>query len=730
MSVIEALIRDRSGSGLSAIGQDMSDRILWSLPLGMLLSWVPALLGRGVVARVSEMYDLAAKPYPYIQFTHAGLLYVITPMVVISGFILFLSPGATLILAMGQARRLLEWLVLAFGTSTVLLVILGTSFKLIFRSSLSLPVLLSLWIGTSVLAWMIVIFRSRRASISWPTVQWLDVRRILWMLGATYLGVVTLVPKIFWENFNVDGIEAFEFGRSLTNHVLPYWDIQDGVFGFYHNFVIFAYPNHWFITIFGTFEAAVRLPFILYVVTLFAALTLLIELRSKRSLSMLEEAAIWLGLVLFTVVQVYNSTYEPFFSDIAESAAPDILLMVFFVSACYALFTGRLKWCLIFALMTYLAGPGGLLLLVALAGVILLYKSPDRGRQLKILGVAILACLIIGLLHQLIYNPVLLGGINDQFSTKNMLRRLFPPTLTQFVRFNALIFPSGILPALFFLNLRRKSDSLAWIIAGCTVLYFGVIYIQAWTALHQFTPVMVLPLVVFWRQYLSFSLRLQRWLLPAVAATTVLSLVLSLPRHFQINQAVRQFGQATEYKVGSYDKSYEQAVRSGRALYALLPENYRLKYPEQPWGTDPHSWVYYANRKKPNGTVINYVVQSASEPPPPMFTKVMVKDAASVYVRDLQVWQRDRNRELPRVAGSPLYEPILRRTYQFFREYVERKQKEAQQKRQVWRRNWSISAGTVCINTCPAIEGIPDTRLAATLSNAIRSSSSRSGCLR
>lgn len=680
MSVIEGSIKSGSLGKVSEAGRDLSDRRLWSLALGMLLSWLPALLGWGAVARVSEMYDLATRPHPYIQFTHAGLLYLIVPVVVISSFVLFLSPGAIFILAMGQARRLLEWMLLAFGTSTILLVVLGTGFKLIFRSPLSPFVLLSIWIGTAALASIIVIFRSRRASISWPTVDRLDIRRISWMLVATYLGVVTLLPKIFWENFNLDGIEAFEFGRSLTNHVFPYWEIQNGVFGFYHNFVMFAYPNHWFITLFGPYEAAVRLPLIFYVVMLFAALTLLIEIRSKRALSVLEEGVLWLGLALFTVVQVYSTNYEPFFSDMGETAAPDILLMVFFVSACYALFTARLKWCLIFALMTYLAGPGGLLLLIALAGVILVYKSPDRGRQLKTLGVAILVCLVLGLLYQLIYNPVVLGGVKDQFSTRNMLRRLFPPTLTEFVRFNALIFPSGILPAFFFLTLRRKSDSLAWIVAGCTLLYFGVIYIQVWSALHQFTPVMVLPLIVFWRQYLSFSLRLQRWLLPALAATTILALVLSLPRHFQINQAVRQFGQATEYKVGNYDKSYEQAVGSDRALDALLPANYRLQYPEQPWGADPPSWIYYSQRPKPSGTVINYVVQPASDSPPPMLTQVGVKDGASVYVRDLQVWQRDRNQELPKVTGSFLYEPILRHTYQFFREFVERKQSEAQQK--------------------------------------------------
>jgi hypothetical protein len=284
----------------------------------------------------------------------------------------------------------------------------------------------------------------------------------------------------------------------------------------------------------------------------------------------------------------------------------------------------------------------------------------------------------VAVIHQLFYNPLILGGVNDQFSAKNMLRRLFPPNLTEFVRFNAILFPSGILPPLFILAVKRKSDSLAWAIAGCTLLYFGVIYVQSWTSLHQFTPVMILPLVIFWRRYLNFSSRVQRWLLPAVAATTILATILSLPRHFQVNQGVRQFGLATEYRVGDYNTSYEEAVRGGSSLYALLPQNYRLEYPHQPWGTDPNSWIYYANRAKPSGTTTNYVIQPSSAQFPPQFTQVMVKNGISVYVRDPLVWQRDRSRELPKVATSPLYEPILRRTYGFFREYVNRKQQETQ----------------------------------------------------
>ena len=657
-----------------------SRTVFCGLVLSFCVGSLPALVGQEVLSQVTGLYGLGSGPHPYFQLSHAGLLYVIMPVVVTSSFILFLFPGAILTLALGQARSAVEWIVFAFGSSLLLSIILSTSAKLVLGTPLTLPVMISLWMGTAMVAVLFLVFQLRKeVTLPCPVVQWSDVRRILWMLGIVFIGVTVFVPKIFWENFNLDGIEAFEFGRSLSTHLLPYWDIQDGVFGFYHNFLLFAYPNHWFITLFGPIEAAARLPFFLYLVVLFAALILLIEWKCARELSVVEEVAILFGLVLYTVVQTYNTNYEPFFADLAEMAATDSLQVVCFLSACYALWAGRFLWFWIFALMTHFATPGGLLLLIALALAIILVRSPDWRGQLQTLGLVILACFLIGFAYETLYNSVVLGGVNDQFSAKNMLRRFYPPTVTEYVRFNALVFSSGILPALFLLMVRRK-DPAALMMAVVTLVYFGVLYLQAWTSLHQFTPVMVLPFVVFWRSYLGFPIRTQRWLLPAIAITTTLALFLSLPRHFQVNQATREFGLATSYRIGDYEKSYEDAARSGWSLFALLPEDYRLQYPDQPWGTDPYSWIYYATREKPLHATINYVVQEDTDPSPQGLIQVMSRDGVSVYVRDLEAWQQDRDRELPRVVTSPLYEPILRRTYQFFQAYTERMQQKVREK--------------------------------------------------
>jgi hypothetical protein len=84
-------------------------------------------------------------------------------------------------------------------------------------------------------------------------------------------------------------------------------------------------------------------------------------------------------------------------------------------------------------------------------------------------------------------------------------------------------------------------------------------------------------------------------------------------------------------------------------------------------------------REKPAGTKVNYVVQASAVLPPSGSTQISVQDGVAVYVQDLNAWRQDRERDLPRVSQSPLYEPIYRHTYQFFRDYAQKMQKKAQE---------------------------------------------------
>ena len=484
--------------------------------------------------------------------------------------------------------------------------------------------------------------------------------------------MIALLPKIFWEDFNIDGIEAFEFGRSLSSHLLPHGEIYENVFGTYANFFLFAYPNYWFISLFGPFEASARLPYLLYLLPAFAALVLLIEIGKPLKLGWKEEGVVWLALIVFTVVQAFSTNYEPFFADLAETAAPDLLQIACFLSACYMLFCRRFRWFRVIALMVFAAGPGGLLLLGALTGAMILSRMPERQRQIKEVCLVLLLCCIATVLYEVLYIHVILGGVDGQFTMKNMLKRLYPPTFTELIRWNALLIPSGILPALSLLAVRKR-DQPEWIISIITLMYFCVIYLQAWASLHQFTAVMILPLIVFWRLFLDSPGSRQRWMYPAIIVTTIFSLVCSLPQHFQINQATREFGIFTEYEIGDYDNAYESSLKGGSSLYALLPIAYRMDYPNQVWGTDHRVWIYYSTRPKPKGIVPNYFVLPATQSPPVNTKAVHAANGVVLSVRDFNLWKKHRNRKYPQVSGSPLYEPMLAHTYQFFREHSAKK---------------------------------------------------------
>ena len=638
------------------------------------LACLPALLGRSLVAQVAALRFLASS-HPYFQPAHAALLYFGMPLVAVSSFIFFLAPGICLVTAFGKTVGLLERILLAFGACLILSVVSEICSKLVPGAPLSADGYVVWWSAAVVAAASVAALRLHRDSAA--PLQPLtrpETRRLVSMAVLGFVAVAVLTPKLFWENLNIDGTEAFEFGRSLGSHMLPYWDIQGGVFGFYHNFMLFAYPNHWFIALFGPLEGSVRLAFVFYLLLLFVALVLLIEEGFKRGLRVTEEAALWLGLALYTVLQGYNTTYDPFFADIAEPGATDTLLMVCFLAACYFMWTGRQRWFVVFSVATYLSTVGGSALLVGLAASLLAVRSTRKWGYLKTLAVVGGCCVLFGILHETIYNHLVLRGAKDQFSTRNMAARLYPPTITAFYRLAAVIFPSGILPAVSIFAIT-PADPITWSFGLITVLYTGIIYLQSWTALHQFTPAMVLPLVVFWRLYLAAGTRVRPWLLGGVVCTTGLALVLSLPRNFEINTSASEFGAATDFRVGDYGAQYQTAVEAaGKTLGFLLPADYRLRYPHQPWGLDDESWVYYAFHKAAPTAPANYIVQRESDAAPKDATLAGQKDGFAVYVRDPPLWQRQRNQKLPQVIQSPLYEPILRHTCEFYRAYVARMQ--------------------------------------------------------
>jgi hypothetical protein len=124
--------------------------------------------------------------------------------------------------------------------------------------------------------------------------------------------------------------------------------------------------------------------------------------------------------------------------------------------------------------------------------------------------------------------------------------------------------------------------------------------------------------------------------------------------------------------VADYEEKYEDAYKGSPSFYQLVPDDYRLQYPNQPWGSDAAILLYYAFQPKPEDVEINYWLQASNQIPPPGFTLIGREDDLAIYVRDLSEWRNDLNINLPKISQARIYEPILRRTFQFFREYTER----------------------------------------------------------
>ena len=201
-------------------------------------------------------------------------------------------------------------------------------------------------------------------------------------------------------------------------------------------------------------------------------------------------------------------------------------------------------------------------------------------------------------------------------------------------------------------------------------------YVQAWAAIHQFTPVMVLPPVVFWRCYLVAPELRRRIVLPVAIGLAAVCTVLSLPPTGRIKLETREAGLATDFRFADYETDYRARRAPAHAVYWLFPEEYRIEYPEQEWGTDACVWLYCSTRPKPAGKKIAYVIEDGTAAAPAGGTLAGRDRLVAAWVVDDAMWRAQKEPGIPPVVMSPIYEPVLRATYRFFREYAAKMQTE------------------------------------------------------
>jgi hypothetical protein len=525
-------------------------------------------------------------------------------------------------------------------------------------TSLRGPAFASTAMGTMALAGLFAAARSLSGRrIAWPDFD----RRARWtivsMLAFPFLLVAALTPKIYWEAFNGDGAHAFEATRLLLVQNVPFFPSDAGDISGFPGLtsMLFAFPASWFVRLFGELEASVRLPFFLYLPVLFAAVVAVIEAGRREVLQVPERLTVWLGITTYAVALAFSATYNPYSADIALPATQDTLLMACFLGFVLAFIRNERGWMLLFAWLTYVSLPSGLLLMGFWVAAAFVTARVDYRREIARATLAILVCVVGGVLVSNLLPALGASPPGSEYGAAGFLRYFAFLQFTDVRRLLYVAIPAGILPVAA-LALWKRQDPPARVVSLVTAGYFLLFYVQAHVSLHHFVPAMLLPIVVLWRIVPGHGRERRVWLGAATVAG-LFGLALSLPPNARVDTSAREVGASIEDRTGGYEHSAPGQFAASELLAELFPVDWDPSVPERAYGGSPVAWNYYARheaRQEPARPLAstNYVLLPSDSPPPPEARLVASRPNAALYVLSDEVWKAHLALRPPSPAGS------------------------------------------------------------------------------
>lgn len=472
-------------------------------------------------------------------------------------------------------------------------------------------------------------------------------------LLAVAVPTVLLFPRLVWQDFNPDGIELFTMAQSLSGHLLP--RIPTGeVPGINLGMLLVAHPVDWIAQAMGASELAVRAPGVLYPACLSAAVATCVEGSAPRSLLVRERVLLYAGVLAVSLVLLWNTSYDPYSADLSSPASIDLLAMVFFVGTLGSVLAGERGGAVLGAALLTATRPTGLMLCGLLSMTLLVTTRGKRTRQVDAALLATLACIVVSV----VYSRLLAWFVADPASQGegDLFYRLRYLRFNDWQRLLIILVPSGLVPA-FSLAAWRRHDQRDWAIILTGLGYGGFFFGLAFVALHHFAPVMLLPLIVFWRGQLRTVTR--PWMHGAVGVGALGAIWLASPGKGPVFRAERDLGRRLEYRVGSYGRSYagtREAFEGRRVLDSLLTP---FSSPLDPSGTRLGSnWALIHYSATSAGKLPpDYIVQPATSPAPgPGWTSQGTVSGTVLYIRDLAQWHRDRESPPPLDPRSPLFD--------------------------------------------------------------------------
>ncbi len=623
----------------------------------LVLAWLPGIIGSRAVGNAAALYPLAESANPYFVPAHAGLLYLWSPLVVASACILFLSPGLLFSLAVNGAKGPERWVLTGFASSLILVSFSAAVVQAILGRPLQGVSFALVVAGCSLLCFFFLYIRAGRGSVvELPFARPGSRLTVGIICFVPVLFLIFLTPKFYWENFNGDGAHAFESARLLLFQPVPFFSPDAGTISAFPTVrsFLFALPASWFVRLFGPFEVSARLPMLLDLAGLYAGIVALVQHGRTRVVRPVEGLLIWLGLSVFVVVMAYSATYNPYCADLALPATQDTLLVVCFLAFILMFAAEEYPWLWLFCALTVVSLPNGTMLIgLWLVGTLFFWK-PRPWRNVKHSVGALVTCGLAFAVTPWILGRFGLAQPGQEYATIELLKRFRYIWLTDWKRWAYLAVPCGVLPALALFNWKRQ-DPLSRALTFVTSVYFLTFYAQAFTPVHYYVPVMLLPLVVYWRGDLVSHPRLGPLILGATAVAGLACLLVSLPNHGNIDESGRLLGSAIEDRMDGYDTGSLAVFGRAELFQKIVPYDWDPRVPNESFGGSQIVWNYYAHRTSAENRAINYVIQGAAAPPPADMHRIAAEMGAALYVRSDAVWKGHRALRPPTPAGAKLY---------------------------------------------------------------------------
>ena len=608
-------------------------------------------VGTAMAALISEVDP----GNPYFLWLHPGLLYGVMPLCVLSAVVLVMSPGLLAVLLINRVHTFEDWLLKGFAITFPMVSVSAGLVQMAIGRPLTGPAFVSLIL---VLTCGVGLGLYRRVAkghaVSAEFFETQSIALLGSMVVIPLVFLIGLTPKFFWEAFNGDGAHGFEAARLLLYQGLPFWPAGAGDVSSFPgmNDLMVIYPPSWFLRLFGETESAVRLPLVLCMPLLFAAIVSAVEGNKGRRLPKVSLALIWGAVVSFEIVMAYSATYNPYSADVAMPAVMDTLVMISYLATVAAFIRGESGWVWAWAFIALLTSPASLVLLGMTLLGLLVSSRPRPYRLVLTHGIGLAMCLLTlslvtaGLSALGFPSP---GGEHSPFA---LIRRFADIAVADVNRIGWAVLPCGIYPV-FGLFMWRRSDQITRALIITTGGIFAMYYLMGSVSLHYFVPVMLIPVVVFWRQHAEPLARAS-----ALVCTlgVCLSLWFSLPATKSIYTASRTIGRQIEVLgFSGYERMDPEVFAASERLTELFPTDGHPDVPERAYGESPLPLLFYAMHAPLHTTPKSYGLARSDFPRPRNADEVYRDEAAAVFVYDTVQWQKDRTSKPQASKGKSVF---------------------------------------------------------------------------